>query len=218
MGWRLANWARSTRGHKSGASKLCLITMATYADDDKGICWTSAATLAGDCECTTRQIYDHLRELQGRGFIEQVTRGNSHGSSSYRFLTATNLNRNNSSHTPASLNRNNDAAVQEENFTPKKEKEKERRDSSLRDSRASGSRTLTTEGAPASEIDRILTHPGFISYRDGGADVAAKDRILRLLGSGTGAAEVIAYLEQERARGRVVNEASLLHHFAGEVR
>lgn len=210
MGWRLNNWVRGTRGHKSGAGRACLFTMATYAADETRLCWASGRTLAADLECTPHQVYDHLRELQDRGFIEMVTRGNSHRPSTYRLLPPADLYGKNPAQTPAGLNENGKTTVHEENITPKREKEKGS-DSLSRITQESVSRTRSTEGVSGRPIDRILAHSGFIPHSLGGRDAA--DDIKGLLRSGTDDADVIAYRDKQLASGRRINAASLVHHF-----
>jgi DNA-binding transcriptional MocR family regulator len=46
-------------------------------------CWPSIKTLAQDCEMTERAVIMSLNELERRGFIERVRRGNQHLPSSY---------------------------------------------------------------------------------------------------------------------------------------
>ena len=84
MSWQATAWAKSTRGHRSPGDKLVLMVLADYAVAQTWKCWPSQTTLAQDCGMSKRAVIGSLNELERRGFIQRVRRGNQYVVSVYR--------------------------------------------------------------------------------------------------------------------------------------
>jgi hypothetical protein len=77
--WVLRN-SRATLG-----SRLVLLVLADYADEDGGSCWPSVATIARESLLSERQVQYCLRHLEQLGEIE-VAKGGGRRSNRYRVL------------------------------------------------------------------------------------------------------------------------------------
>ena len=84
MSWEATAWAKKTRGHKGLASKVLLLVLADYHDDERGFAWPSQRRLADDCEMSIRTVKYALNWLEDAGFITTLQRGNQHQETRYR--------------------------------------------------------------------------------------------------------------------------------------
>jgi hypothetical protein len=85
MSWKATAWAKETTGHRGYASKLVLMVLADYHDDERGYAWPSQETLSRNCEMPLRTVRHALHQLEQSGFITQTQQGNQHQPSRYVF-------------------------------------------------------------------------------------------------------------------------------------
>lgn len=79
MSVKAMGWAKEqTTGASS--SKLVLIVLSDYYDDERGIAWPSIPRLARECEMSERTVYRHLNDLETAGFLVRHRRQNEDGS------------------------------------------------------------------------------------------------------------------------------------------
>lgn len=84
LSWYATGWAKRTRGHRTIGSKLLLLILADYYDEERGYAWPSQETLATDCEMTPRTIRRASGELVKMGLVTILQRGNQHQPTHYR--------------------------------------------------------------------------------------------------------------------------------------
>lgn len=71
-------WAVEAKGLPP-ASKVILIQLALYHNEETGLCSPSVSKLAADCEVSLPSVYNHLRKLEQRGFLTRQRQPNGYG-------------------------------------------------------------------------------------------------------------------------------------------
>ncbi len=80
MSWVLRN-SRATLG-----SRLVILALADYADENGGSCWPSVKTISNDTLLSVRQVQYALRHLEQLGEIAVEEQGGGRRSTRYRIL------------------------------------------------------------------------------------------------------------------------------------
>lgn len=73
MSFAALYWASKQKPEGGATSKLLLVMLASYADEN-GKCWPSAARLADDCCVTRRSVTEHIRTLEDAGYLTRQNR------------------------------------------------------------------------------------------------------------------------------------------------
>ena len=84
MSWKATGWAKESTGHKSAGEKFLLLVLADYAEPERCECWPSIQKLAADCMVSRRTIMRNLDDLEQRGYITRLNKGNQYVTSLYR--------------------------------------------------------------------------------------------------------------------------------------
>ncbi|MFH1141060.1 MAG: helix-turn-helix domain-containing protein, partial [Chloroflexota bacterium] len=71
------------------SSKLLLLILADYHDDERDIAWPSQKRLAEDCEMPIRTVQYALQSLEQDGFISTLQKGNQYQPTHYRLNLST---------------------------------------------------------------------------------------------------------------------------------
>lgn len=85
MSWKATSWAKQTRGHTGLASKVLLLVLSDYYNDEKGYAWSTQKRLADDCEMSVRAVKYVLDWLERAGFITTIQKGNQYQQTRYSF-------------------------------------------------------------------------------------------------------------------------------------